>query len=190
MDPEQLSSLIQKRRAIYPATYTDEIIPDQVIKDILEAARWAPNHKKTEPWRFKVFKGEARQKLGEYLAGYYRDNTPMEKFTELKYRKTLQKPMEASHVIALCIKVSGKVPEWEEVAALACGVQNMWLTCTALRLGCYWSTPASAINGRDIFDLEEDEKCYGLFYIGKPKPIALTVPGKRESLKNKIKWYG
>jgi nitroreductase len=33
------------------------------------------------------------------------------------------------------------VPEWEEIAAVSMAVQNMYLTCTANNIGCYWSSP-------------------------------------------------
>jgi len=52
--------LIKKRRSIFPAQYTDREIAKSDIEKILEAANWAPTHKKTEPWRFRVFRGNAK----------------------------------------------------------------------------------------------------------------------------------
>ena len=48
---------------------------EQDIEQILENANWAPNHKKTEPWRFKVFRGAALERLSDYLGEWYRANT-------------------------------------------------------------------------------------------------------------------
>jgi len=46
-----------------------ERIPSpETIKEILEAATWAPNHHMTEPWRFIVIANEQRLKLGERMA--------------------------------------------------------------------------------------------------------------------------
>lgn len=190
MKIEEVNDLIRNRRSIYPAMYTDQKVKKDDIKNILENANWAPNHKKTEPWRFRVFTGQSLNTISEYLGSYYQNNTPTEQFSALKYRKTKEKPLQSSHVIAICARLSppGVVPVWEEKAAVACAVQNMWLTCTALRLGCYWSTPQAALDGGEIFQLQSDEICMGLFYIGIPKEIAFRVPGFRESIDDKVKW--
>lgn len=58
--------LIKSRRSI--GVTDNKEVPDDVIRTLLEAATWAPNHKKTEPWKFRVFKGEGRAKLGEEMA--------------------------------------------------------------------------------------------------------------------------
>jgi len=190
MNLEEISTLIKSRRSIYPAMYTGEKIEDHVIHSILDNANWAPSHKKTEPWRFRIFSGDSLVILSNYLGEYYSKNTSEDKFSALKLTKTKAKPIQSSHVIAICAKLGpeGYVPVWEEKAAVAMAVQNMWLTCASLQLGCYWSTPKSAIEGRDIFQLEDDEICMGLFYIGIPKKIALKVPGERGPIQNKVKW--
>jgi nitroreductase len=187
---EDLNSLIKNRRALYPATYTGETVPDDTIRVILENANWAPNHKNTEPWRFIIFKDEKLAELGEYLAEYYKDNTPPHKFSSTKYNKTLKKTKKCSHILAICMKRDDdkRVPEWEEIAAVACSVQNMWLTCTVLKLGCYWSTPKAALEGNAFFELEDSVKCLGLFYIGVTSLNADEIQAERGPLSAKIRW--
>ena len=34
-----------------------------------------------------------------------------------------------------------RIPEWEELASVACAVQNMWLSATSYGIGAYWSSP-------------------------------------------------
>ena len=46
----------------------DDPVPDELISILLELATWAPNHKRTWPWRFTVITGDARYRLGEALA--------------------------------------------------------------------------------------------------------------------------
>lgn len=53
-DGKQVSELIAKRRSIFPRDFTGEAVPREVIEQMLEAANWAPTHKKTQPWRFVV----------------------------------------------------------------------------------------------------------------------------------------
>ncbi|HET8810702.1 MAG TPA: nitroreductase, partial [Flavobacteriaceae bacterium] len=121
-----LQELIQKRRSVFPEQFNGKPIEKETIQQILEAANWAPTHKRTEPWRFKVVQGGTKNKLGEFLAGKYRETTP--KFSELKYQKIPLKFQQSACVIAICMQRDPKesLPEWEEIAATAMAVQNMW----------------------------------------------------------------
>lgn len=186
---DTINQLIKTRRSIFPAMYTGEKIDDSLIQNLLENANWAPNHKKTEPWRFKVFTGQGLTRLGDYLAERYKEITPEEKFMEIKYNKTKKKTQQSSHVIALCTERDPKesIPEWEELAALSCAVQNMYLTCTALGLGSYWSSPKTIINAEEFLELKDSQKCYGLFYIGVPQE-GLNIKAERQDVHLKTQW--
>ena len=65
--------LIKERRSIFPPQFIDKPISKETIEKILEAANWAPTHKKTEPWRFKVLMGEKKQELGAFLSNIYQE---------------------------------------------------------------------------------------------------------------------
>jgi len=189
MNVEEISQLIKARRSVFPDMYEDREISDDTIKLILENANWAPTHKKTEPWRFKIFKkGDSLQRLSDYLSGYYKSNTPEEKFSEIKYKKMQAKPLKSACVIALCMHVdpNSGLPEWEEVAAVSCAVQNMWLTCTALGIGSYWGSPKAMLEANDFLNLGEHEKCLGIFFMGYQKPIELK--STRGDVEDKIEW--
>lgn len=186
MQPEQLRTLIQNRRAVFPASYNGRPIPHEIIEAILENARWAPTHKLTEPWRFKVFRGKALVRLGQYIANYHREKDPA--MPDIKYQKMLNNPVRSACVIAICMKrhADANLPEWEEMAAVACAVQNMWLTCTAYGIGSYWSSPSAILNGQAFLELEADERCLGLFYMGY---YDVEIPaGKRSGLEDKVVW--
>ena len=188
MDIHALTDIIKRRRAIYPPMYNDKPIPREAIMQILENANWAPTHKKTEPWRFKIFTGDSRNKLSNYLGEYYKKNTPEEKFSESKYNRTVKKALQSSCVIAICMynDPNVNIPEWEEVAAVACAVQNMWLSCTALGIGSYWSSPKSIISANEFLGLGEHEKCLGLFYMGDYDPV--DIKGMRTPIEEKLEW--
>ena len=183
-----ISLLIRSRRSVYPPNYTDQPIDDETILEILENANWAPNHKRTEPWRFKVFKGKALHRLSEYLGNWYKTNTPEEKYSEMKYEKTIQKPLKSGCVIAICMQRDPleRLPEWEELAAVACAVQNMWLTCSSLGIGAYWSSPRSIIEAREFLGLKAGESCLGLFFMGYQDETRL--PGSRKPIEEKVTW--
>ena len=88
MNTADLTQLIKSRRSIFPAMYTDRRIERETLLSILENGNWAPTHRKTEPWRFKIYQGESLKTLSNYLGDYYKENTPSEKFSEIKYKKT------------------------------------------------------------------------------------------------------
>ena len=80
MQPQTLYDVLKDRRSIN----LRDLLPDPIaltcLAQMLEAANWAPSHGHTEPWRFTVFTGEARHKLGEVFAEAYRLLTPAERF--------------------------------------------------------------------------------------------------------------
>jgi len=170
--------------------YTGEKVDDQLIEDLLEAANCAPHHKKTEPWRWHVFTGETLESLSRYGADWYEANITGDKYSELKHKKIKKNPLKASHVIAICMQRDPKesVPEWEEEAAVACAVQNMWLMCTAMELGCYWSSPRYALEAGEFLGLTDGQKCLGFFYIGVPQEGLPNNPSAGH-YQDKVTWH-
>ncbi len=187
---QNINSLIQKRRSIFPSMYSGQPVDDKLIEQLLENANWAPNHRKTEPWRFKVYTGEALGKLGDCLANLYQKHVPAEKFSSKKQEKTAQKPRKCSHVIVICMQrdEAERVPEWEEMCAVACAVQNMWLTATANGLGAYWSSPGYMKRDemREFLGLNSGEQCLGFFYVGHYD--GPDVPAQRKPIEDKVVW--
>lgn len=188
---EALNTIIKKRRSIYPYQYEKgKAIPDEIIWQILENANRAPNHKQTEPWRFTVFSGEGLKYFGELQAGIYQQNAG-ENFEQDRYKKLINYPLMASHVIAIGMKrnENNKLPEIEEIEAVACGVQNMFLTVTAYELGAYWTTAGITYfeEAKPHFDLDKNDKLLGFFYIGYVVKQPL-VASKRGPIREKTKW--
>lgn len=182
-----LSEIIKKRRAVFPDQYNDRPIEREILLEILSAANWAPTHKRTEPWRFKVMLGESKISLGKFLAQKYKETTT--KFSQFKSDKIERNFQKSGCVIVICCQFDQKksLPEWEEIAATAMAVQNMWLKCAELGIGCYWSSPETRNFIGEFTDLSEGEECLGFFYMGyfdEPLP-----EGKRNSsIDEKIVW--
>ncbi|MEO6760410.1 MAG: nitroreductase [Saprospiraceae bacterium] len=190
MQLAEITDLIHRRRAIFPKFYLiDQPVDRSLIEQLLENANQAPTHKLTQPWRFIVFHSlESRQRLGDYLADYYVQHTPPELFSAEKKKKTAEKPRQSGAVIALCrhFDPANGLPEWEETAALACAVENMWLSCTAAGLGCYWSSPKAALEAGDFLELGPGDSCFGLFYLGWHNMP--ETPGKRRPVAERTIW--
>lgn len=182
-----IEEVIKNRRAVFHAQYNDELITKQEILTILEAANWAPTHKRTEPWRFKVFHGESQEELGKFMAKTYKSTT--EKFSENTYNKMLNNPVKAKCVIAICMQrdLKESLPEWEEVAATAMAVQNMWLTASEMKIGGYWSSPGLIKYMDQHVDLNEGERCLGFFYMGK-YDNELPEGTRKTAIEEKIEW--
>ena len=162
-----LKEIIESRRSIFPKDYTGEEIEQEILDEILRSATFAPNHKRTKPWRFKIFKGEEKSRLGEKLAEIYKNTVAPQHFLEKKYLSISEKAAKANVIVTISVNFSGLLPEWEEIAATAMAVQNMYLTCTAHGIGSYWSSPGMIKHLDEFLNLEENQKCYGLFYMGK-----------------------
>ncbi|MEJ5050200.1 nitroreductase [Chryseobacterium culicis] len=161
-----LKEIIEQRRSIFPKDYTDTEISQEVLEGILNAATFAPNHKRTKPWRFKIFKGEEKAQLASEMQAIYKTVTPEQLFLEKKYNDIGFKINKADAVVSIVVNFSGMVPEWEEIAATSMAVQNMYLTCTANNIGCYWSSPKIVEELKNSLTIEENQKCLGLFYMG------------------------
>ncbi|WP_153395096.1 nitroreductase family protein [Chryseobacterium vaccae] len=164
---EILKEIIEHRRSIFPKDYTDDEISQELIDEILSSAAFAPNHKRTKPWRFKVFRGEDKAKLASEMQAIYKATQPEQLFLEKKYNDIGFKINKADAVVSIVVNFSGMVPEWEEIAATSMAVQNMYLTCTANEIGCYWSSPKIVDHLKESLTIEENQKCLGLFYLGK-----------------------
>lgn len=168
----EITEVIRERRTIYPEQYSERKVHKEQIDLILNNALWAPTHGNTQPWRFKVFMEEGREKLSSFLAETYLKLTPEEAQNDQKLAKLLTRPKMASAVIAVCMErqPEEKIAEIEEIEAVACAVQNMHLTCTAYGLGGFWASPTLIYTPEmnEFLGLGEKDKCLGLFYIGYP----------------------
>ena len=164
---EVLKNIIETRRSTFPKSYSTEEIEEDVLTEILNSATFAPNHKRTKPWRLKVFRDDEKNQLGKKLGEIYKQTTNPQSFLEKKYADISDKVSKSNVIITICVNFSGLLPEWEEIAATAMAVQNMYLTATAHEIGCYWSTPGMINHLNEFLNLDENQKCIGLFYLGK-----------------------
>ena len=190
-EAEILYKNIQTRRSVFPKSYIPNgDLSRKTIELLLTSAFAAPNHKRTEPWRFKVFVGESKTNLGVELQKLYTKHTPTDAFSEKKHTKIGYNMQAAACVIAIGMEASGLVPQPEEEWAVACAVQNMWLVAHGLGLGAYWSTGFPTFKEeatKKLFFLQKNELFLGLFYIGfHAQEVQIAA---RESLSEKVEWY-
>lgn len=187
---EEINHLIRHRRSVFPKQFSGKVIDREVIEQILENANWAPSHGKTEPWRFVVFTGKGLKELGNFQSELYKKITPDDQFEQKKFDKLANNPLMASHVIAIGMsrQASEKIPEIEEIEAVACAVQNIYLTATAYGVGGYWGSGGITYReeAKDFFGLDTQDKLLGFFYLGYPAEP--PKEGQRGDVKDKVVW--
>lgn len=188
MNTEKVHELIRNRKSVYPPQYIDKEISKETLEEILESANWAPTHRLTEPWRFKVFQGASQKTLGTFMAEKYRSITERDDFSLVRYEKLKTNPQKAGCVLAICFQRDPmeRIPEWEEIASTACAVQNIWLAASVYGIGGYWSTPDLIEHLDELTPLNKDEKCIGLFYMGYFDPFEGNR--KRGAMSDKVTW--
>ena len=161
---KEISKIIKSRKSVFPKDFNGQIISDDVVLELLKSANFAPSHKMTQPWHFKIFSRFSKNIL---LDEIFRIN---ERITENKKNKLQANFEKTSHVICICMKRSKNLlPEWEEIASTAMAVQNLWMACVGSEIGGYWSTPKYIEKLNAFLGLREEDKCLGFFYLGAHK---------------------
>ena len=151
---------------------------DAQIETMLEIAARVPDHGKLAPWRFIVFKGDARQRIGPALSAAWLQDNPdaAPAKLELEAERFLRAPL----VIAVIYSAKeGKAPEWEQIMSTGAVCFNLCLAANAQGFASTWLTEWMAFSpafqaalGLDT----EKEKIAGFIYIGTAK----TAPEERE----------
>lgn len=173
---------IKTRRSI--PLVSDKEVSKELIEQIIESAIYAPNHHRTEPWRFFVLTGDGRKKLGNVLGEIIaaRQEDPLSEESQKKIKRVQKNPLRSPVVITVAVEPSNadKVILKEEFAAVSSAIQNMLLTAHALGLGAIWRSGAICYERKvsDLFNLSENGEVAGFIYIGypeiEPKPISRT----------------
>lgn len=190
INPEHFNELVRNRRSTFPSQFdSNKKVPDEIVQQVLINASWAPNHGKAEPWFFKVFTGDGLKTFATLQSSLYKEAAG-DSFKTDKYLGLQQKPLMASHIISIGMKrtTTKQIPEVEDIEAVACAVQNMYLTVTAYGLGGYWTTGGITYldKAKFHFGLEDADRLLGFFYLGH---IAVPSPAtKRQPIENKSVW--
>lgn len=200
LNPGQVLELVKTRRSVFPKDMTGEAgaITKQQLEMMLDAARWAPTHKLTEPWHFVVLAGAAKAAFEELTINLCQQRLDPEKAeaTVAKLRRKQAKDWPKVHCyIAICLKRHQEVPEWEEIAAVACAVQNMALVGSSMGVHGYWSSWQPA--ARDAPEMHEllqidaakGDRCLGVFLVGQGQQERLAgYRPRRQELSEKVLW--
>ena len=176
--------------------------PDrETIETLLAAANRAPNHHLTQPWRFSIVKGAAREELGAAMEKAMRRRMAAEGETnEQKLGRTAMmermKPMRAPVVVAVSVNRAPEndhIPSFEDLAATAAAVENMLLAAHGMGLGAYWRSGSSVFDPevREYLGLGDRDEIIAFVYLGYPDPNAMPREVKeREDVAPRARWFG
>lgn len=195
LNTETISQLIKQRRSVYPKDFKPNVnIEDSVIKKLLELAVWAPTHKLTQPWYFKVFRNDGVKLFFEKQSEIYQQITPPEKVAQKKIDKYALKAEQVSHIIAIIAThhPENKIPEIEETVATACALQNIYLLLKEFGIAGYLSTGDICYSEQmsEFLELADGDKCLGFFQLGIPVDDLKQINRKRIPAIEKTKWIG
>jgi nitroreductase len=135
--------------------YGADPVDRATLDELLELARWAPNHHLTEPWRFRVLGPGALARLKE-AAG-------PEAAGKLDRAPTL--------IAASQVRNADPVQDEEDFAAAVIASYLILLGAHAHGLASYWRTPEvlRTPEGRAALDIGDDERVLGLIHLGPPR---------------------
>jgi nitroreductase len=188
LSAHRLFNTIATRRSFGLKDVSPEPINLELVALMLDAANWAPSHGKTEPWRFAVYSGDARQIIGDAFATAFHLLNPDQPADSLGAQAQRDRVWQAPVWIALGMLPDPKMPEWEELIAFGSAVQNMHLMAGVLELAGKWTSGACALHPHvaDVVGFAPPTRLYGFFYLGRP---ATAWPaGRRRSLAAKVRW--
>ena len=188
----QVFDLIKRRRSI--GKMTAERPTREQIEVLLEAATHAPNHHNTQPWKFIVLAGSAREELGTVMAmslANRLEETSSEN-AQARLNKERNKPLR-SPIVIVAVSEAPKQPnvmELDNIEAVSAAVQNMLLTAEEMGLACMWRTGDAAIDPhvKQWLDLDPGDQIVAFLYVGYVAiPRIARIP---ISFKQKTTWSG
>jgi nitroreductase len=146
----EIEEAIRTRRT--HKAYGAEPVDRATLRELLDLARWAPNHHLTNPWRFRVLGPGALARLKEAAGA--------EAAAKLDRAPTL--------VAVSVVQTGDAIADEEDLCAAACAAYIVLLAAHGRGLAGYWRTPAvlRTAEGRVALGIGEDERAIGLLHLG------------------------
>lgn len=134
--------------------YGDEPVPADTVRALVDLARSAPNHKLTNPWRFRLLGPETRAAIDALV--------PEQEVAKLRRAPTL--------VVVTAAVSDDPVLAEEDVLATGAAVYAMLLAATDRGLASYWRTPACfrEAPARELLGLAANERLVAVVHLGPP----------------------
>ena len=164
--------LLLTRRSSVAAAMGEPGPSEEELQIILRAGVRVPDHRKLVPFRFLIFRGDARARIGDVFAACQKADYPDFPAERIEFERTrfLRAPLVVG-VISSPKKDPKNTREWEQRLASAAVCQNMLIAASALGYAAQWLTEWYAYDQRvlDALGLTGEEKIAGFIYLATAK---------------------
>jgi nitroreductase len=185
---DAISAILQRTSV---RRFRAEPVSRETIEQLLECAVRAPNHKLTQPWRFAVLTGAARNQLAELRAGHrlkrYDNPRAPEALAgaEKVRRETLDTP---AFVVVMSAMNPDEITREEDYAASMMAVANLMIAAESLGLGTYLKT-GGIMRDPGVLELArvpEGFRVVGIVSLGYPADA--EPPRRRKPVAELTEW--
>lgn len=169
--PDAVARLLQSRRTIH--LFEPELPPEDVLLRGLDLARWAPNHRLTEPWRFHLLGPETAAAVVELNA----ELVEAKRGASAAAAKRERWGAIPGWLVVTCPVEDDPVRAREDYAACCCAIQNLQLYLWSEGLGTKWTTGAVTRTAAfyDLLGLDpENETVVAMLWYGTPSDVPTT----------------
>lgn len=166
--PEAMDLLLSRRSG--SAKSMTEPGPDaEQIRTLLTAATRVPDHGKILPWRFILFEGKSRARMGEILAECAaQDRNYSTNQIQLEKERFLRAPL----VLAVVSKLRERIPIpiWEQQLSAGAVCQTILIAAHSMGFVAQWITEWYAYDHEVLerIGLKAGERVAGYIYVGSP----------------------
>lgn len=164
---DDLTGIIRSRRT-HMLVDREREVSTGLVERLIELGTWAPNHKKTWPWKFAVVTGDGRARLGDAFADDMDEldvgDLAKRAKTRTKYTRT---PLS---LVVACQPHEHPTFHAENRDAVAAAIQNILLGATAAGLASFWGTAPLADSRRaiELCGFEVGDRIMAIVYLGWP----------------------
>jgi nitroreductase len=169
-----IEQTIRNRRTI--KSFKKEAISPEVIVELLNVAKWAPNHKLTEPWRFQLYVNEGKEK---FIQAFVNAQPKVNGEVSEKAKLNAQYYRDIPAHLFVIMPEDPRQKRWDEdYGAISALIQNFQLAAWERGIGMIWRTndwiydPAF----REAIGVSAGEKIVGTLMIGYPEHIPAASP--------------
>lgn len=168
-----IKEIISSRRTIHQFK-TDHVPDEKIIREAIDAARWAPNHHLTEPWMFYLIGPDTAKSITDLCSEIVME-LKGKKAAQMKHRRWSMMP---GWLVLTCKKSADRIREREDYAACSCAIENFMLYLWAEGIGVKWTT-GDIIRDPRFFELlqidQGSESVVGLFWYGYAETVPTTL---------------
>ncbi|MFT4049582.1 MAG: nitroreductase family protein [Solirubrobacterales bacterium] len=175
----ELTDAIRSRRTW--KSFGGDPLSREELEQLFELARWAPNHKLTEPWRFRVIGPDALDRLREVVASQARESAPEGADIDAVVSIAVKKLERAPTIVAVSsIRNPDPKLDVEDFSSSSVAAYILLLAAADKGYASFWRSPGvlQSVDGSAAIGLGPGEEALGLIYLGKPGPVP-PKPGVR-----------